>query len=318
MENLFELALSELQDLQTRFPDDQRVAKLIPIVQVRLDQRQLSTDPSPAGDKDGRPDKSGKKRSPAERGWPANRLTQEQVNLIRVFEIDLKEKPGVVLPTKVIDELFKYYEQDHVLTDADRREFKSLKGWRQLEHMFSLVPDYPQVRSLYKDVKVRDEPPAMLTFRTRIHLNYVLNYCGTVGCHGGSEGGDLQLFRERPTHVATIYTNFFMLDSYKTKSRHEMIDREVPEKSLLIQYAQPSADALEPHPEVEGWTPLLRSRPDNRRNQRAQIVIDWIKSLQKMPSNYLVDFKPAKPEKKGDSPDKTTGGPDAGKATPVQ
>ena len=317
-EKLFELSLNELQDLSKRFPDDQRVAKLIPIVQNRLNLRQRSTDRSSAGAKDRRPVKSVDKKRPAERGWPANRLSREQINLIRVFEIDLTKRPVVVVPPKVIDEVFKYYADGQLLGETERRKFKGRKGWQQLEQMFELVRDNPQIRSLYKQVKVRDDPPAMRTFRTRIHRHYGLNYCGTAGCHGGEEAGSLQFFRERPTHIATVYTNFFMLDSFKAKSRYDMIDRENPDRSLLIQYALPAADALEPHPQVKGWKPLLKPQRGDRRDRRAQMVIDWINSLQKLSTNYMIEFKPAKQEQKRDGPDKPKAKPDADKATPVR
>ena len=295
-EHLFEWSLNELQDLLRRFPNDKRVAQLIPIVQARFKQHQLSTEPSPADAKPRRSVKSVNKKIPTEQGWPANRLSQEQVNLIRVLEIDLKEKPTVVVPSKVIDKIFEYQGDGQLLGKTERRKFKGRRGWQQLKKMFELTLDYPQIRSLYKRVKVRNDPPAMLTFRKRIHRLYVLNYCGAANCHGGGEGGDLQLFRKWPTHVATVYTNFFMLNSFKAKFRYDIIDREKPSRSLLIQYSLPPADALEPHPQVEGWVPLLHPLRGTRQDPRALMVIDWINTLYRPSPDYMIEFKPVKQE----------------------
>ena len=265
-----------------------------------------------------RPVKSVNKKPPTERGWPVNRLSQEQVNLIRVLEIDLKEKPTVVVPSKVIDEMFKYQLDGQLLGKTERRKFKGRRGWQQLKKMFELALDNPQIRSLYKRVKVSDDPPAMLTFRKRIHRLYVLNYCGATNCHGGGEGGDLQLFRERPTHVATVYTNFFMLNSFKAKFRYDIIDRDKPSRSLLIQYSLPPADALEPHPQVEGWVPLLHPQRGTRLDPRALMVIDWINTLYRPSPDYMIEFKPVKQEQKHDGPGKAEGKLDADKVTLVQ
>ena len=272
------LAMRELDDLAARFPDDKRVESLARLVEERRKlQKSSPGDPASA-----RPPKVGVD------GLPIEQLSEEQINLIRVFEIDLTSQPVVQIPRDTIDEfLLRFGPEDPQLRGEDNhRRFRAAKGYLQLEKMFEMVGQNPGIRSLYKQVDVKRDPPALNTFRTKIHRNYVLNYCATSGCHGGREAGKLFLFRKRPHRVETVYTNFYILDAYKSTGKHDMIDRHEPSNSLLIQFGLPRADSRAPHPDVTGWSPRLRPQ----RDRLADAMVKWIRQLQPQRPNYTIRY----------------------------
>lgn len=149
-------------------------------------------------------------------------------------------------------------------------------GYKQLELLFSL-----RARELYSRVKVVGDPPVMNGFRTTIHQRYVLNYCGTVTCHGNPDTQKLPLFRLQPNREATVYTNFLTLQS-TTAGGQDVINRQKPENSLLLQYALTPSQSATPHPAVPGWQPRFQSKQD----EFYQSIVRWIGSLWKPTPDY--------------------------------
>lgn len=202
------------------------------------------------------------------------RLTAEQINRIRLFEIDLAARPNVRVNRAVWDDLFTRYAGHPLLPRgrAEQTRMRAAEGWRQLQLIFDL-----RAREYYDQVQVLEDPPAMRTFRTRIHHRYVLNYCGTADCHGGTGQGDidraggLELLRVLPSRDDTVYTNFYRLHTARHDDE-ELIDRVKPEESLLIQYGLPRDRALRPHPEAPGWRFGLRDESD----PTYQLLVQWI------------------------------------------
>jgi hypothetical protein len=158
----------------------------------------------------------------------------------------------------------------------------------------------------------------MRIFRTKIHKNYVLNYCATASCHGGPDAGKLFLFRSRPTNKETAYTNFYILDAYQPAGRWDMIDRFDPERSLLIQYGLPREDTNAPHSKVRGWRPRLRA---TGRRPMLSTITNWISQLQEDRPNYMINYKiPILPKKKNTGSGKPTGAaePKTNEANPIE
>ena len=302
----YDLAMRELNDLATRFPDDSRIESLARLVEERrkLQKSSPARNVAPKPGPQGSTPVSTTPELGAD-GLPSRKLSEEQINLIRVFEIDLSVQPVIQIPRDIIDEfLQRFGAQDPELRGEDnRRRFRAAKGYRQLGEMFKIVSQYPGVRSLYKQVSVKRDPPALNTFRTKVHRNYVLNYCATSGCHGGREAGKLFLFRKKPNRVETVYTNFYILDSFRSTHRHDMIDRHEPSNSLLIQFGLPRVDSLASHPEVPGWSPRLRPR----RDRLAAMIVRWIEQLQPHRPNYTIQYKIPDLSKPKSTPDNGVG-----------
>jgi hypothetical protein len=66
-----------------------------------------------------------------------------------------------------------------------------------------------------------------------------------------------------------------------------MIDRQQPDRSMLLQYALPGAIAEYDHPDVPGYKPAFRGQNDPRYRQ----VLDWLgKTLKAQDPNYGIDY----------------------------
>ncbi len=273
-----ELSMTELKALRQDFPDSDKVRALQTVVQTRLDRQRDEQPPA---------------TRPASHKQPAaaaevtdtpdadQRLTEEQINSIRVYEVDLSEEPRITIPQDTIDKLYEAYATDDRLT-KDRRAFRRLPGHKQLEVIFDL-----QARELYPEVVIRQDAPAIKAFRTQIHQRYVLNYCGATGCHGDNSPGGLFLFRIQPNSDATVYTNFYMLDRMK-RGEGSMIDRDEPRRSLLLQYGLKRDAASTPHPDVKGWRPQFVDEQDSRFGQFAEAI----DKLWKPSPDYGISYVP--------------------------
>jgi len=274
----FALAMTELDSLQQSFPKSEKAASLASVVKSRLDreQQQLSQ---------ARPvEVAPQSRGPAEATQapgPEDRLTQEQINLIRVYEVDLDTQPRITVPAKTIDKLFETYASDDRL-DKDRRAFRRLSGADQLDKFFEL-----QARELYREIIIRQDAPAIKDFRSKLHQRYVLNYCAATGCHGDASPGGLFLFRVQPNSDATVYTNYYILSGLEN-AQGAVIDRDTPRRSLLLQYGLNRQAASTPHPEVPRW----KAQFVNENDDRFQNYADVIDQLYKPAPEYGISYTP--------------------------
>jgi len=291
-----QLAKAELADLKKRWPEVNRVKLLSDLVDQNIKGRdQTSGAHAPPPKPDVKPVvKVDGKADPKPAGpLPTNVLTAADVNLIRVYEIDPAGEPArVSVPREVQDTFFKDYgDKAGLTTRADQERFRTLKGWQQLDAIFKA-----RARELYPKVKVEEDPAPLAAFRKEIHRSYVLQYCGSVACHGGPEAGKYFVFRDDPNMDATVYTNFFVARKFET-SRGYMIDVAQPEKSLLVQFGLPRSVATYAHPDVGDWSPNFRSE----RDPRFENMVQWVGTLgrqQVVPYMTLVDYKmPALPSK---------------------
>ncbi|MEZ6192303.1 MAG: hypothetical protein R3C45_13575 [Phycisphaerales bacterium] len=137
----FDLAMVELKSLEQSFPDSDKVRALQAVVKSRLDRQQETATPAarpvtPANN-------SAAVTEVTETPGPDTRLTEADINVIRVYEADLDAQPNVTLPSDTIDKLFKDYASDDRLA-KDQRAFRKLQGYEQLEVLFTL-----QARELY-------------------------------------------------------------------------------------------------------------------------------------------------------------------------
>lgn len=230
---------------------------------------------------------------------PENRLTDSQMNLLKVYEVNLKEQPAprVTVPSEVMDVLFRDYADSPQLPRgrAEQELWRTKPGLEQLELLFKV-----KARPLYEQVKVYGDPLSMYRFRQQIHRQVVVNYCGTQQCHGGVRSdrqggtravGNFFVFRQKPLDDVTAYTNHLLLTQYVAPDTGlRMLNHDRPEMSLLLQYALPWSEATDRHPKGHGWNPLY----SNMQDRDFQLVVQWIKMLQSRsyPIDYSVKFEP--------------------------
>lgn len=199
-------------------------------------------------------------------------LSEEQINLIKVYELDLDDPPRVAVPREAVQRLFEEHA-DHPLvpkTPEGRRAFA-----RQPDVDILYVLFRAKARDLYPLVRVSGQLQAMEDFRDRINAGWLARRCSTTECHGGLDGGRFLLTNRFRRTERAVYTNFHILNTFVTSDGLPMIDAEEPRLSAVLQMGLPQEDALWPHPEVVGWRPVFRSEED----ERFQRAVTWIEGL---------------------------------------
>ena len=283
----WELVRDEVQLFLKQFPGDQRGLIALKIAENRIAKKvgQTVADEE-EGDVDGEDGDTGdvvNMKSVAKR-----RLTDKQVNRIRLMEVDFEapRKPRLTVPRKVRETILRTYSgKDDVPRDrrgkADFLNNAKTPGWEVLDLLFRLGN-----RALLDEIKMNQDPAGMRIFK-RVHRAYVLNYCGTTGCHGGANAREIFIFRSRPTSDRTVYSNFYTLHLYQT-GQNDMIARDKPDQSLLISYGQNHTTARVRHPDVPGWRPFFRGDGDPMQ----RTIMDWIASLYAPAPDYNINWTP--------------------------
>jgi len=207
-------------------------------------------------------------------------IEPEDVNLIRVFQVNLNDPPKMSIGREVVDELIKKY--------ADRPEIPASEEGRQalyrkrpnqiLRLLFEL-----KARELYPMVKVQEDPASMKLFRDNVWGGWVKNACASTRCHGGEEAGKLYLANAKSNADRTIYTNYLILHRFKLPDGTPLIDFDKPADSPLLQMAMDRNASRRPHPRVEA---VVRSgqepyKPvfDSPLDRRFQETVEWIKAM---------------------------------------
>ena len=206
-----------------------------------------------------------------------NYLSADQINAVRIAELK---------PTDV---------RIRVRFDNDvRNRFARDKGIDPKR--FLVQPDFDKAMailkegdsSMRKDVHITTDPQAIMEYKTRIQP-MILQSCATLACHGGSNARDFALYSPADNDGAT-YTNFYTLTQVSAQlgdTRYKMIDRLHPDRSLILQFSLPRERVSQRHPEVNGWTPMLRSETDPRYRQ----LREWVaNTLIPAEPNYGFDF----------------------------
>jgi hypothetical protein len=214
---------------------------------------------------------------------PQQLLTAEDVNIIRVYEIDFRDPPTRIHiePDAIRDFLERYGADKRIPADsAGRTRLFRAEPLEIVDLMFQL-----KARDLYAQIEVQSEPPALNLFRQKVHDAWLIPNCATSRCHGGLDGGRFFLHRRASKNERVRYTNLLILERWNELDM-PLIDFEDPGRSLLIQYALPRNEARFPHPEVKGWSPSFS--PSNQRLLRDSLR--WISSMYRPRPGYPVDF----------------------------
>ena len=214
-------------------------------------------------------------------------LDEEQTNLMKVFEVDLKDPGRIVIGRELIEQLINRYG-DHASMPSSREGREALYRAAPetlLELMFRV-----QARELYGKVKLIDSPRPVRLFRENVNRTWLLNSCATAACHGGEAAGRFRLNPERATSDAAVLTNMFILDRFRMKDGKGLLNHEAPANSPLLQFALPPDMAKPGHPDVtksgyrkQDFKPAFRDVDD----QRFQWGVEWIRSLYKPRPTYL-------------------------------
>jgi hypothetical protein len=218
-------------------------------------------------------------------GIPKRRLTIEDVNLIRVYEIDFTDPPKVnVMPSTIKAMIEKHGSNRLIPKDSRGRE--SLFALRDIDQV-KLLFDV-QARELYPEIQVESEPRSLELFKKSVHNAWLIRNCATSGCHGGNNAGRFYLHRYDTKDPRTVYENLLILERLDLGGPHRLIDYENPSRSLIIQHALPPSESRNPHPDVPGYKPVFPA--DGGRLQKE--TEKFIRSMYRPRPQYPVEFEP--------------------------
>jgi hypothetical protein len=290
----FDLALAEIDRALALTPQSAEARRVRALISGQIELAERARARRAAAPEQAAPDDAA--APPSDRpAKPFAVLTPQQINLIKVYEIDLRDPPNLLIKREAIARLMAEHAGNPLIPGtADGREAMfRMSPVQILDIMFRL-----QARDLYPEVEVVGQPRALRMFRDDVHRTWLMNACATTRCHGGEEAGRLYLRNQRVNSDETVYTNFLILDRYRLASGASLINYDDPERSPLLQAGLPRKDSLFPHPEVPGsngrgdlWRPVFRASSDRRYVQ----AMDWIKAMYRPRPDYPVDYTPPRP-----------------------
>jgi len=237
----------------------------------------------------GRADADAKKKtknaSPAFDMSSLRLLSDAEVNLIRVYEIDFDRPPRIAIAPADARQLFADHASSPRVPQDAAEQTALVEGdpLRLVRLAFDL-----KARDFYPRIRVLTEPESMLRFRRDVHDSWLMPNCATSGCHGGPDGGSLFLHAgaRGDTQVAT--TNMLHILLGRTGDR-PLLDFSDAARSPLLQYALPKDETGTPHPPVQGWKPAFGKRMNE---SKFAASVAWIRSLYQPRPTYPVDYEP--------------------------
>ncbi len=274
--------------------------------QIRLREKTRVGADNGAGGGEDRP-----ANGPATRPLPGQfpLLTEEQANLLKVYEINLDAPARILISRDAMDQLLDRYagRLDVPATREGRAAFLRRTPAEILDTMFRL-----RARELYGEVQVQGLPASLERCRDDVHAAWLVNGCATTRCHGGDEAGRLMLYNRRPTAEQSALTNFLILDRFRLPDGRALINYDAPAQSPLLQMALPPDRSASPHPRVEGWTPIFTD--DGARPFEA--AVEWIRSMYQPRPEVPIEYQA--PAGKGKGPEAPTAPPEPLEEGPVE
>lgn len=218
------------------------------------------------------------------RPLPTRVLTNDEVNLLRVYEIDFDRPPRVEVAAGDTKQLIEEFSANP-LVPGDAQSRAALMQGSPLDVVrlaFGL-----KARDFYPKIKVVSEPWTLAEFRRKVHDGWLIPNCATSRCHGGPDAG-LFLFNTNTADARVRYTNLLTLLRFPAGDV-PLISFENPGQSLLIQHALPIDEASHPHPAVKGWRPVLGTKVHPQKLAETE---GWIRSLYQPRPTYPIDYTP--------------------------
>lgn len=291
---LYAEAVREVEGVLEREPRNSRAQRMFStvreLIKLRVEAAKRRAQQAEAGEAGSEEDdRRMDRRSPPERIVDFPLLTRDQINLMKVYEVDLRDPPRVLIDRETVEALLTRYAGHPLLptTAQGKRAFLSKDSLDILDVMFRI-----RARELYPEVRVLGNPPSMERFRTWVNSGWLVNACATPRCHGGVEAGRLILYNRARGSEQSAYTNFLILERYRTETGQALLDYQEPSRSLLLEMGLQREEAIVAHPDVPGWRAVFPSR----RSVNFQRSVEWISGMYKPRPEYPIEYEPPTPE----------------------
>jgi hypothetical protein len=233
-------------------------------------------------------------------------LTADEVNLIRQREWSRNDKNVKVRFQNDVKK--RYLARARDVRPADFNNMNAVEqGWQIVRK---------GTEDMANDVRLTTDPLPLHEFKTIVQ-RAVLPGCAAAACHGGGPAGNFQLY-PRADRDPELYANFLTLSTYTRSSgegkearKAQMIDRDRPADSLLMQYALPQNLSDNPHPDVPGFKPMFRTLKDPKYDQFLRWISNDLAPLQR---DYGIDL--GQPRGGADGHEQPQGAPQQGAPQP--
>ena len=195
---------------------------------------------------------------------PHRYLSDPEINRIR--QTELQDGDAARVRVRLEHDVANRFMQ---IPQADNGNFANLSTFQQA---ISIIRQGDA--DMRKDVIVLEDPGSVREFRQNIQ-KIILVGCAASSCHGTQAGGAFVLFPSMDNQAAA-YTNFYMLSTYQKRPAVQpdsifggslagamMIDRQVPDRSMLLTYGLPPQQAgAHSHPAIPGFRPAFATVND--------------------------------------------------------
>ena len=230
-----------------------------------------------------------------------NFLSEEQIN--RIKQQELRPRDAGEVSFRFLDDVLREFPKGR--PDLTYEQFD--RGSDMEKALFILQNGTAEQAA---DVVVRGDPLPLRVWREEVGP-VVLRGCATSACHGTADPADAAgwyLYPNADSEDAR-YTNFYATVAYQSKigddagddrqaeggnlfpkPDRQMVDRQRPARSLLLEYMLPPDVSQTPHPTVpgQGYDGVVQSTDDDR----YQLVGRWIETLAPTLERYDVAFQP--------------------------
>ncbi|HHH75922.1 MAG TPA: hypothetical protein ENL03_02715 [Phycisphaerae bacterium] len=214
-------------------------------------------------------------------------LEMEDVYKIRREELrDSDRNVSIDLKDKLIDRyVLANPGTDGFEKTGFERYFRASSRMYQARHILKHEPADSHFRD---DIIIKSDPDFMKEFVRDIWPT-VSSSCASVKCHGGKKAkGGLKLFRIAGNTVNVRYTNFILLDGIRTHKKKALINRGIPDESVLLQYLLPKDIQAVKHPFP------IKAAFTSKKDRKYMMMHNWIKGLKYFPKHpdYNLIYKP--------------------------
>jgi hypothetical protein len=230
-------------------------------------------------------DPSTEENATTTRSLPTRILTEDEVNLIRVYEIDFNNPPRIIIDPADARTFFDDFgSSPRIPPDAPSRNALVVGDPMKIVRLaFEL-----KARDFYPKIRVVGDPETMSLFRRNVHDLWLIPNCATSRCHGGPDAGKFFLTNENHAEARVRYTNLLNLLMGNSKDI-PLVDFTDPNRSILIQYALPREEAATPHPPVTGWRPVFGRKLNQ---EKLANTLSWIRSMYQPRPVYPIEYQP--------------------------
>jgi hypothetical protein len=200
-------------------------------------------------------------------------VSDADIQKIRMAELSDDDQVKVELRKNVVE---RFLEQVRGRGGFEKKgadaEFRRLPPVKRAKYIIDHTnPDDP----FRDDIIIKSDPASMREFRSGV-WRWVSTSCAAATCHGSAKGqGGLKLWNVVGRSDNVDYTNFLILDSFHTKDGLQVIRRDEPEESLLLQFGLPDNQAKHRHPKEKPPPFASRTSP------LYKATLDWILSLKR-------------------------------------